>query len=152
MVDNKGFTDFLIRAKINTYAGSATTSTAPFPNSKMLTFKDENLVYQDVYFGMNQFAGQEVVSLDNKPIWSMVYSSQQVKNGHENEVYNFLKKALLKIPNNAPYRGPSDLIDGSGLRYQNSPTGDISLFSGVESIWHEEVLLYRLHYSGGWIL
>jgi hypothetical protein len=54
---------FLIRAKRRTYAGQGDDATvaALLPGAKQLEWREGQLLYRDVYFGMQRFVGQEVV-------------------------------------------------------------------------------------------
>lgn len=152
-INTERFTQFLIKAKKSTYAGAGDDFSlpSPLPDSKMLSFVENELEYRDIYFGMQQFSGQEVVSLKGQTIWSMTYSGRSIQNVNVSGVYEFLRQALLQVSADAPFRGPKKLFDNTGLRYQNSFQGNIDFFSGEESIWHNDSLLYRLYYTGGWI-
>ena len=145
--------DFLIKAKKNTYAGAGDNISlpSPFSASKMLVFEEDHLNYRDIYFGTRQFSGQEAVSLTEHVLWSMTYSGKSMPGGDLQEIYDFLRQALLLIPADAPFRGPKELFGNAGLHYRNSYSGDIGFFSGEESICREGVLLYKLHYTGGWV-
>ena len=53
---------FLVDAKRRTYAGlddDATIATPLLPGSKQLEYRDGDLSYRDIYFGMRFFVGQE---------------------------------------------------------------------------------------------
>ena len=68
---------FLVEAKRRTYAGlddDATVAAQIFPGSKQLEYREGDLSYRDIYFGMTYFVGQEVVQAGERVIWSMSYA------------------------------------------------------------------------------
>ncbi len=64
------------------------------------------------------------------------------------EVYSILRKALSLIPEDYPYRGSKEFIDGS-YRYSNKYIGEINNFSGEESIEYNGEKMYEARYIGG---
>ena len=67
--------DFLKKAKKNTYASEQATKVPPLrPGSKDYEFTECNLTYHDTYFGGRWFIGQEVVYENDIPIWGMGYN------------------------------------------------------------------------------
>jgi hypothetical protein len=146
---------FLVEAKRRTYAGLDDDATVPaqiFPGSKQLEYSEHDLSYRDIYFGMSYFVGQEVVLSDQKVIWSMSYAGGLSPGILERKqaiaTYAFLRKALLGIRADAPFRGPL-LFEEGDLRYVNSPSGDISDFYGEEQRCRSGQMVYGLRYSGG---
>ena len=68
---------FLVAAKRRTYAGlddDATVASPVFRGSKQLEYRESDLHYRDIYFGMSFFVGQETVMANDRVIWSMSYS------------------------------------------------------------------------------
>lgn len=146
---------FLVEAKRQTYAGlddEATVSTPAFPGSKQLEYREHELSYRDIYFGMTYFVGQEVVCSDERAIWSMSYAGGLAPGITDRAavvaVYAFLRKALLRIEADIPFRGPVLFKEGE-FRYVNTPQGDVTEFSGVEQVLRSGAKLYALRYSGG---
>jgi hypothetical protein len=146
---------FLVEAKRRTYAGldnDATVSTPLIPGSKQLEYSDRELNYRDLYFGMAFFVGQEVVTANRQAIWSMSYAGGTSPDISDRDkflaIYAFLRKALLRIGPEQPFRGPSHFEEGD-LRYLNTPDGDISKFHGTEQIYLRGTQVYALRYSGG---
>jgi hypothetical protein len=146
---------FLVQAKRSTYAGLNDDATIPapiFPGSKQLEYGKDSLRYRDIYFGMEFFVGQEVVLCDDRAIWSMGYaggvSGGKVGAGEVRAVYSFLRRALLRVSEKEPYRGPPQ-FDEADFSYTNTVEGNIREFRGVEAIYVREARVYRLHYSGG---
>jgi len=146
---------FLVEAKRRTYAGlddDATVSTPVFPGSRQLEYREHDLSYRDIYFGMAYFAGQEVVQVGERVIWSMSYaggvSSGVIERSEILAIYAFLRKCLLAVPADKPFRGPQ-LFEEAHLRYVNVSEGNISEFHGEEQIYRSGARVYGLRYSGG---
>jgi hypothetical protein len=146
---------FLVEAKRRTYAGlddDATVSTPIFPGSKQLEYNDNELNYRDIYFGMAFFVGQEVVTEHQQAIWSMSYaggvSPDIIDRDQILAVYGFLRKALLRISEDRPFRGPIHFEHGD-YRYVSASEGELSEFHGTERIYLDAMPVYGLCYSGG---
>ena len=146
---------FLVEAKRRTYAGlddDATVSARIFLGSKQLEYRENDLSYRDIYFGMTYFVGQEVVQAVERVIWSMSYagglSPAIADRGEILATYAFLRKALLGIGADKPFRGPPVFEDGY-FRYVNTSDGDLGEFRGEEEIYHLGTRVYRLRYNGG---
>jgi hypothetical protein len=146
---------FLVEAKRRTYAGlddDATVATPIIPGSKQLDYSAGGLSYRDIYFGMAFFVGQEVVTDKQRAIWSMSYAGGVSPEITDRDkflgVYAFLRKALLGIAEDRPFRGPSRFEQGS-FRYVNTAEGELSEFHGTERIYLDGMPVYGLRYSGG---
>jgi uncharacterized protein DUF5680 len=146
---------FLVDAKRKTYAGlddDATAAAPLLPGSKQLEYRDGDLSYRDIYFGMRFFVGQETVQSGPNAIWSMSYSggvvSTVVDRSEFLAIYAFLRQALLAIRDDRPFRGPPQFEDQS-FRYVNVSSGDIAEFHGEEQILRGRSKVYSLHYGGG---
>jgi hypothetical protein len=146
---------FLVEAKRRTYAGlddDATIATPIIAGSKQLEYSDNELSYRDIYFGMAFFVGQEVVTDKQRAIWSMSYAGGVSPDITDRDkflgVYAFLRKALLRIGNDRPFRGPSQFEDG-GYRYVDTSEGDLCEFHGTERICLDGMQVYGLRYGGG---
>lgn len=64
------------------------------------------------------------------------------------ELYGFLKQALIKMPEDKPFRGPSELtIDD--WQYRNEVKGTIESFRGQEEILHKGTKVYEANFIGG---
>lgn len=142
------FIGFLLRAKHSTYAANGQENDSSRPNSHDLRYEEENgWLYIDSYLGGEQFAGEEAVWKDGVPVWSMNYCGRVTGNGFDGD---FLKEALLRVPTQAPYRGPIEYQDGSFL-YCNTYAGELGWFFGREEIYHSGVSIYECIYHGGMI-
>jgi hypothetical protein len=146
---------FLVTAKRRTYAGlddDATAASPLLPGSKQLEYREADLHYRDIYFGMAFFVGQETVTANDRVIWSMSYSGgvspDITDRGRYLAIYAFLRQALLGVGEARPFRGPSQFEQGD-FRYMNSSEGDMSEFRGTEHIDHGATRVYALRYGGG---
>ena len=134
--------NFLVNAKRSTYASNG---------EDILIYEQGDLRYADNYYGFNPFIGEELVWENEKIIWGMNYFGK-AKHGLDvsvEEIYSNLKKALLKIPEEAPFRGPDHLKLNDSLVYFNEYHGDINSFVGEEKILLKGFIVYNLVYHGG---
>ena len=63
---------------------------------------------------------------------------------------DFLKEALLHVPEDAPYRGPAQYENGD-YTYSCSVEGEFDWFQGKESITYQDKLVYECFFHGGMI-
>jgi uncharacterized protein DUF5680 len=147
--------EFLVDAKRKTYAGlddDATVLAPLLPGSKQLEYRDLDLSYRDIYFGMRFFVGQETVQAGADVIWSMSYAggvaATVVDRNEFLAIYAFLRQALLAIRDDRPFRGPP-LFENASFGYVNTSSGDLAEFHGEEQIHRGGVKVYGLRYSGG---
>jgi len=152
MVNKKQLCEFLVKAKKATYAaGKKAKKIVEDDKSTTLIFKEGNWKYQDNYFGGEPFGGREVVFFKNEPVYFMGYYGlvDDFVAGFE-MVYKILRKALLLIPKNKPFRGPGKYAEGD-LIYINKYTGKIDNFFGEEIITMNGKKIYKAKYMGGFI-
>jgi hypothetical protein len=147
MIPENRLKEFLVRAKRETFS-SGKKPVEMDDGSRVYTFNESPLSYQDRYFGRAIDAGQEVVLLNGDPVWSMVY-----RGGLEAEVdraacFTFLKTCLQNMPEDFPARGPLNLESGV-WQYTNEVTGDFSNFKGDETILFNDRKVYFRNYCGG---
>lgn len=142
---DKYVVDFLIRAKMATYAGNGAKSESSRPNSHDLRYTEGDLKYIDTYLGGRKFAGEEALWEHDVPFWVMNYLGRVVA---ENFSGNFLKKALLQVPKDMPFRGPKEYTDGD-YAYTCSVKGDFHWFYGYEEIRYKEKIVYECAFHGG---
>lgn len=138
---------FLLLAKKSTYAAHGAEALSSRPNSHDLTFAAGDLQYIDTYLGGTHFAGEEAVWQDGKPVWSMNYCGRVFGEGFRGD---FLKSALLRVPENAPYRGPDVYREGD-MEYHCQADGNIDWFQGYEEIRLHDVRIYECFYHGSLI-
>lgn len=152
-MDLNNLAQFLIKAKLNTYAKNGGGKETVLPDGrKQFEFSDADFRYLDIYSGFNSFAGQEVVFYQGRPIWEMNYQgeilNQLDQDVNVKEVYQFLKKALRQVKLDKPFRGPDRFADG-GFKYINKVEGNIKKLQGTEMIYLNEKKIYQLRYFGG---
>ena len=142
--------DFLVRAKISGYATGGEIGERSLPDGgKEFSFELNEYRYRDTYYGFNPFSGQELVWRKDYLIWSMNYygavTSDKIL---AQDIYSFLKKALVKIESDRPFRGPNIFSIGE-FTYQDKSFGSINAFTGKETISLEGDIVYYLNYHGG---
>ena len=146
---------FLIDAKKQTYANTSVEKISSTRlNSNDYEYKKGNMTYHDTYFGGTRFIGEEVIYIDDKPYWGMNYYGVTLdENLSEEAMDNALRPALMKVGENIsiiPVRGPKEFVNGE-FKYLFDVTGDINNFSGIESIYKNNVKIYELKCNGGLI-
>lgn len=146
--DQISLKQFIFDASRATYAsGDESIKQKQLDGSTTIEFKSGNYTYNDNYFGGEPYGGREVVFLDNKAIWMMVYYGL-VHQGANNEVYGFLMESLSNTTVDMPYRGPT-VYEKDGWKYENSCVGDVEHFSGTEKIFRDQQCVYEAQYIGG---
>ena len=78
----------------------------------------------------------------------MNYYGKTVSNKVPENLYSFLKEALQKVEGDKPFRGPTEFNKGT-FRYAVNVEGDITQFSGEETIHYEDNLVFTLKFHGG---
>jgi hypothetical protein len=142
------FFHFLISAKKATYAGRGPQSDPSRPGSHDLHYSQPPFLYIDTYLGGFHFIGEEAVWVADNPIWGMNYYGRMLVKEIPSGFGDFLKNCLLRIPDDAPYRGPVEFHEGN-FDYINKWSGDLRSFEGEEWIHHRGAAIYRLAYHGG---
>ena len=149
--------EFLIRAKKNTYAnGDSAKVKSSRLGSKDYHYEEivlgKKYAYHDTYFGGEKFIGEEVLYVENKPVWAMNYNGYSfIENLSEEAMDNALRPALMHVGEDEkalPVRGPSEYVNGE-YRYTFSQTGTFENFTGLERIYKHDTLIYELRCSGG---
>ena len=144
---DQSIVSFLIRAKQATYAGKGAETDSSRIGSHDLVYRENNLMYYDTYLGGDKFAGEEALWISDIPYWSMNYIGRVTG---ENFSGDFLKEALLHVPEEKPYRGPEKYENG-GYTYSCSVEGDFDWFQGKETICYQGKQIYECVYHGGLI-
>ncbi len=156
----KELEQFLLIAKKQTYANSNASkieSSRLGSNDYHYEEKIDNklMTYHDTYFGGVKFMGEEVVYCDtNKPIWGMNYYGVTIdRNLSEEAMDKALRPALMKVGEDKsvlPLRGPSK-YENDGYLYIFKTSGTIENFIGIEEIYKDDKLVYKLNCHGGCI-
>ncbi len=145
------FIEFLLRAKKNTYASGMAPTASSRPGSHDLVFREEPYLYIDTYLGGFHFIGEEAVWENGINIWGMNYYGKMLLTEIPQGFSQFLKTALLLVPVEAPFRGPSEFV-ADGFRYLCSYEGDLYRFEGREEICFRGEPVYQLTFHGGEIV
>jgi len=146
--------NFLLQAKRHTYASQGDEATvAPLlAGTKQLEYRDGLFFYRDIYVGMAYFVGQEIVSFQDHPVWSMSYAGGVVPAVKDRTtigaIYAFLRLALRQGTVTQVYRGPAVVREGTYV-YTNQSKGTLEAFWGHERITDNTQPVYELHYCGG---
>ena len=136
---------FLLRAKKSTYAAHGLESTPSRPNSHDLKYDEDSFAYIDTYLGGKRFAGEEALWIDGLPVWSMNYCGRVLDSRFEGD---FLKRALLQVPLERPFRGPAAYAEGR-MRYLCHVDGNEDWFQGYEEILLDDARIYECFFHGG---
>ena len=136
---------FLLRAKRNTYAAHGAEVPSSRPASHDLRYAEGDFLYIDTYLGGLQFSGEEAIWKASVPLWSMNYCGRVTGDGFSGD---FLKQALLRVTQDAPFRGPSEYIEGE-MHYHCRADGDVCWFQGYEEITLSGRRIYECFYHGG---
>ena len=145
---NKELTNFIIRAKLNTYAGHGPQSTSSRPSSKDLQYSENGLLYIDTYLGSCNFLGEEAVWKAGIPVWGMNYWGRMLTGEIPEGFSEFLRAALREVTPEAPYRGPDTFIS-EAFEYYCTWKGNFYDFSGTEGIMNKGKVVYVLDFHGG---
>jgi Domain of unknown function (DUF5680) len=153
VTDSAPLAAFLLRAKRATYAvqGDEATVTPLLTGSRQLEYRERELFYRDVYFGVASFAGLETVYEADAPCWSMAYAGgvlAEASTTMVQQIYAFLRGALQRGTVDAPFRGPAR-HESFGYEYANEWRGTVDDFSGAEVIRRDGGVVYELRYAGG---
>ena len=138
---------FLIRAKQATYAGKGAETAPSRIGSHDLEYRENDLMYHDTYLGGDRFAGEEALWISDVPHWSMNYIGRVTGSPFSGD---FLKEALLHVPDDRPYRGPGEYVNGD-YTYSCSVEGDFDWFRGKETISYRGSQIYECYFHGGLI-
>lgn len=136
---------FLQNAKRNTYAAKGPQVSPSRPFSHDFHYRENDLLYIDTYLGGESFAGEEAVWLEGSPIWSMNYCGRVLDLRFDGD---FLKRALLQVPADCPYRGPQEYREGEPL-YRCAVSGVPEWFQGHEEILIGQDCIYECYFHGG---
>lgn len=102
----------------------------------------------DTFYGGEPYGGRIIVFYEKKPYWMMVYYGWVEEGVDHDMVYNVLQNALKQMPLEHPYRGPEKYNEGTYF-YTNAWKGDVTQYSGEETISMESNPIYTASYIGG---
>lgn len=152
-LDLNDFCNFLIEAKMETYAKDAPKSVSKCLCSKNYLYETGHYRYEDQYFGKYLDVGEEIVWFKGVPIWGRGYRGGMLEQYIHlaRDTFKFLRKALCLPEYSFPVRGPKNLVENN-FEYSNTPIGKITSFTGSENIRLNGELIYSRKYLGGIII
>jgi len=149
--DREELVAFLLRAKAATYASEGDAAHVPtrLPGGVQFEYGEGPWLYRDIYFGAQQFTGQEVVYYQETPVWTMAYNGGMLDPGAS--LGSFLKEAMRQVSAARPFRGPECYQSGD-YEYTDESHGTLDRYWGYEVITLQDRPIYDLRYCGGLIL
>ncbi len=148
-MNTEALRQFLIEANKAGYAGGNEKKWIKEPDgSTTIVFEKGEWRSHDNFFGGEPYGGRIIVFYKNKPYWMMVYYGWVAEGVETDPVYGILRKALMQMPEDAPFRGPKKYKE-NGYAYKNTWSGDIERYFGEEQITQGEKLIYKASYMGG---
>ncbi len=148
---DKKLKEFLFASNKAGYAGGESKKwIKERDGSTTIPFEKDDWKSHDNFFGGEPYGGRTVVFHEGKPVWIMIYYGLVVEEADTNQVYKILRQALIKMPNDYPYRGPKKYKNDK-YTYINNWQGEIDRFCGEEKIFQGKKLIYKANYMGGWV-
>ncbi len=159
-IDLEELTNFIVKAKKNGYAGGGEYLRLK-DGSKIFTFQEKDLHYEDRFWGSIQAPGREVVRFkdeNGQGIWFMAYSGGMHPEHWGDKrlshlTFEFLKNALRKIDPKSPFRG-LDEYKNVNFIYETWAEGDFQRFSGKEEIISKKLerIIFSQDFIGGLVI
>jgi hypothetical protein len=142
---------FILEAKHHTYAADGAHAPSSRPASVDLPYRRGEYFYYDSYLGGFDFLGEEAVWCNEQPLWGMNYHGYMLVSETPEGFGEFLKRSLMEVPPEAPFRGPAFYAEGK-FEYRCEWEGSVERFEGRETIWLGQKPVYELVFHGGTIL
>ncbi|NPA21992.1 MAG: hypothetical protein GXN92_00190 [Candidatus Micrarchaeota archaeon] len=142
---------FLFKAKKNSYASGAEYKQNEY-GMREFVYKEGDFVYWDRYTGENPFGGQEIVFYKGKPSWLLNYWGMCYDKKLQKTIYAFLRKALFRLPEETPIRGPEklqELVGDTVWTYEIIGKPALERFKLTEIIRINEDIMYEAYIHGG---
>jgi len=150
-MNKEGLRLFLIDSNKAGYAsGDAKKWLKESDGSTTILFEKGLWKSHDNFFGGEPYGGRIIVFYEGNPFWMMVYYGWVEKGANIKSVYGILRNALLRMPEDYPFRGPREYREGEFI-YTNSWQGELERFSGEENITCKSELPYKANYMGGYV-
>lgn len=138
-MNKEALRQFLIDANRAGYAGGDEKKWVKEPDgSTTIVFEKDAWCSHDNYFGGEPYGGRIIVRYEQKPHWMMVYYGWVEEGIDPDNIYRVLRNALMRMPEEAPFRGPREYREGEFM-YTNNWKGDIDRYSGEEQITKAEM-------------
>lgn len=152
-MDTQELNGFIVEAKSQTYVAGAKAQPSYRIGAHDLGYKRGIWRYLDSYFGGTDFAGQEVVWLEEKPVWAMNYFGRIIEPGIIDGTVagTIIRAALSQLYKQGRFLGGM-VFDHSVGRYVDTSEGDCTHFHGHEFILVDGQKAYELDYRGGLII
>ncbi|MGD0834297.1 MAG: DUF5680 domain-containing protein [Candidatus Dormibacteria bacterium] len=141
---------FVVDAKARTYAAGGGSVPSAVPGEYEHGYERGPWRYRDRYVGGADFCGQEVVWHRDVPVWAMVYYGAILRPDAVDAATTgrVIKAALTSLYAQGRFLG-GWRMEVDGWRYDDVNSGDVSGFTGEESISLAGDVCYRLWYAGG---
>ncbi len=151
-MDIEALNAFVVRAKAATYVGDGEHVQPCRTGSHDLRYSDGRWAYHDSYFGGSDFIGEEVVYLDEQPVWAMNYYGRILRNDliTAAQAGKMIKASLSRMYEQGRFLGGFE-HSMDELTYMDTSAGTVDCFHGRESIRCGQVTAYELDYHGGLI-
>mgnify|MGYP000855927695 FL=1 len=149
MLENSKLKNLLREFNVKGYADSNSKYVDNGKNGKILNLSIDEYRYEDEFYGGEPYCGNETIWEGDKDVFRCVYWGKVVKGVNFSDIYDFLRKALMKGPNGElVHRGPIEYVEGN-LKYTNNVEGEIDEFRQVEKIFIDEKEVYVAYFVGG---
>jgi hypothetical protein len=143
---------FIVRAKASCYVGNGEPAPSCRLGSHDLAFQNGKWSYLDSYFGGRDFIGEEVVYHDGQPVWSMNYYGRILLPDliTPAQAGLVIKVSLSRLYREDRFLGGFTWTEGEFV-YFDTNDGDLTHYTGKETIVHDGKVAYELVYHGGLI-
>lgn len=143
---------FIVRAKAATYVGGGEHVQPCRAGSHDLRFAADRWAYHDSYFGSSDFIGEEVVYLEERPVWAMNYYGRILREDliTAAQAGQMIKASLSHMYEQGRFLGGFEHTEND-LTYVDASQGSADCFHGREQIRRGQELVYELDYHGGLI-
>jgi hypothetical protein len=145
---------FIVEGHTKGWASGESEVEPIFPGMKSIYYKSDNGIweYRDNYFDYFRAPGFTIVSQNEKPVWIMNFFGAG-QNPEYNDVvkptFDFLKRALMRVTPDMPFRGPSKYREEDWIYQFKLLRGDIEDFLWEEKIFQGGRLVFTQTGGGG---
>jgi hypothetical protein len=154
----KNLAEFIVEANMNTWAVDGAEVKPERKGFKELEYSRGEWRLRDSYSGFFSAPGMTTVYFKEQPAWTMAYGGKgQVEEFYDiaKTTFKFLKKALMNVKPEMPFRGPENYHEnyhGEDWNYNFMLVGDITDFLGEEKIFKSDVLVFTQNILGGLVI
>lgn len=150
----KDLSEFKVEADLKTWAADA-GELPPEDGFKRHQYIRNEWRLLDSYTGFFRAPGFTTVYYMEVPAWTMAYHGEGMRKGHEDladETFAFLRKALMRVTPDLPFRGPGYFLDGGWIYIFQLRAGNIEDFRGKEDIYSTNDRVFTQEMIGGLVL